>query len=99
MTASRPSTWHLRTWLLVAACVAIVVFQGWLAITVIGDLGMPGWDYRPVRDVPGESPYTLTAPYHALPFPQHVSGKQGEEDNPLRILNLYETYQLSGEAQ
>jgi len=88
-----------KTWLLVAACVLIVGFQGWLAYTLIGDLGQPDWDYRPVRDVPGESPYTLTEPYHPLPFPQHVLGKQGQEDNPLRILNLYETYELAGDAQ
>jgi hypothetical protein len=60
------TTSRLRTWLLVAACVAIVAFQGWLAYTVIGDLGQPDWDYRPVKDVPGESPYTLTEP---CPFP------------------------------
>ena len=93
-TSSRP-----KTWLVVAACVAIVVFQGWLAYTVIGDLGQPDWDYRPVKDVPGESAYTLTEPYHPLPYPQHVYGQQGDENNPLRILNLYGTYELSGKGQ
>ena len=88
-----------KTWLLVAACVAIVAFQGWLAYTVIGDLGQPDWDYRPIKDVPGESAYTLTEPYHPPPYPQHVDGRQGDEDNPLGILNLYETYELSGEGQ
>jgi hypothetical protein len=28
------------------AMLGIVAFQGWLAYTVIGDLGMPDWDYR-----------------------------------------------------
>ena len=93
-TSSRP-----KTWLVVAACVAIVAFQGWLAYTVIGDLGQPGWDYRPVKDVPGESAYTLSEPYHPLPYPQHVYGQQGDENNPLRILNLYGTYELSGKGQ
>jgi hypothetical protein len=41
----------------------------------------------------------LTNPYHPLPFPQHVYGRQGDEYNPLRILNLYETYELSGKGQ
>ena len=89
----------LRTWLLVVACVAIVAFQGLLALIVIGDLGQPDWDYRPIQDVPGESAYTLMPPYHPLPYPQHVYGNQGDEYNPLRILNLYETYELVGEGR
>ena len=90
---------RVKTWLLVAMCVAIVAFQGWLSFFVIGDLGQPDWDYRPVKDVPGESAYTLSTPYHPLPYPQHVFGKQGDEDNPLRILNLFETYELAGESR
>mgnify|MGYP000529547614 CR=1 FL=1 len=34
-----------KTWLIVLFCVAIVLFQGWLAFTVIGDLGQPGVSY------------------------------------------------------
>jgi len=98
MTAHKHATSRLKTCLLVISCVVIVVFQGWLAFSVIGDLGQPDWDYRPVKDVPGESAYTLIEPYHPLPFPQHVFGRQGEEQTPLRILNLYGTYELSGEA-
>ena len=75
-----------KTWLLVLFFVAIVIFQGWLAFTVIGDLGQPDWDYRPIKDVPGESPYAISDPYHPLPFPQHVRAKQGREENPS---NLY----------
>ena len=88
-----------RTWLLVAACLAIVAFQGWLAYTIIGNLGQPDWDYGPIRDVPGESAYTLIEPYHPLPYPQHVSREQGAERYDLHILNLYETYDLAGEAK
>ena len=98
MAHEHPTSW-LKTGLLVAACLAIVIFQGWLAHTVIGDLGQPDWDYRPIKDVPGESAYTLTAPYHPVPYPQHVLGAQGKEQNPLRILNLYETYDLAGDAK
>ena len=95
--ADEHSTSWLKTILLVLMCLVIVIFQGWLAHTVIGDLGQPDWDYRPVKDVPGESAYTLTAPYHPLPYPQHVVAKQGGEQYELRILNLYETYKLAGE--
>jgi hypothetical protein len=89
----------LKTWLTVAALVAIVVFQGLLAFNVIGDLGMPDWDYRPVKDVPGESAYTLMTPYHPLPYPQHVQGQAGAEQYPLRILSLGQAYDLEGEPQ
>ena len=95
--AHEHSTSWLKTILLVLMCLVIVIFQGWLAHTVIGDLGQPDWDYRPVKDVPGESAYTLTAPYHPLPYPQHVVAEQGAEQYELRILNLYETYKLAGE--
>ena len=65
----------VKTWGLILAMVAIVIFQGWFAFTVIGDLGQPDWDYRPIKDVPGESPYAV---YRVLPFPQHVRGDKGE---------------------
>jgi hypothetical protein len=74
-----------RTWLLVAAMVGIIFFQGWLAYTVIGDLGQPDWDYRPIPDVYGESPYAMYSP---IPFPQHVSGPPGEEVYPLKVLPI-----------
>jgi hypothetical protein len=75
----------LRTWALVAAMVGIVFFQGALAFLVIGDLGMPDWDYRPTPDVPGESPYAM---YPPLPTAQHVLGAQGAEAVPLEVLPL-----------
>ena len=74
-----------KTWLLVLFFIAIVAFQGWLAYNLIGDLGQPDWDYRPIKDVPGESPYAISDPYHALPYPQHVRGEQGREENPSHL--------------
>jgi hypothetical protein len=74
-----------KTWSLVLAMVGIVLFQGWLAYTVIGDLGMPDWDYRPVPDVYGESPYAM---YPPVPYPQHVRGPQGQESYPLQTLTI-----------
>ena len=74
-----------KTWLLVLFFVAIVVFQGWLAFTVIGDLGQPDWDYRPIKDVPGESAYAIYDPYHPLPYAQHVLKEQGQEENPKHL--------------
>ena len=68
-----------KTWVLVLFMVGIVVFQGWFAFTVIGDLGQPDWDYRPIQDVPAESPYAVYKPYDPLPCPQHVRAKQCQE--------------------
>ena len=77
-----------KTWLFILFFVVIVVFQGWLAFTVIGDLGQPDWDYRPIADVPGESPYAVHDPYHALPYAQHVQKVQGEEEHPTHLFVL-----------
>ncbi|MFO7708395.1 MAG: hypothetical protein R6V84_09505 [Desulfobacterales bacterium] len=74
-----------KTWILVAAMLAVVFFQGWLAHTVIGDLGQPDWDYRPIPDVYGESAYAM---YPALPYPQHVAAPQGVEAYPSKILPI-----------
>ena len=78
----------LKTWFLILFFVAIVAFQGWLAYNLIGDLGQPDWDYRPIKDVPGESSYAIYDPYHALPYPQHVRGKQGTDQYPSNILRF-----------
>lgn len=80
-----PSASPVRTWLLVAAMLAIVFFQGWLAYTVIGNLGQPDWDYRPIPDVYGESPYAI---YPPVPYPQHVRGPQGQESRPVKVLPI-----------
>jgi hypothetical protein len=55
--------------------VLLVLAQGAFSFLVVGDLGQPNWDYRPVKDVPGESPYAI---YEPLPYPQHIRGQKGE---------------------
>ena len=75
----------VKTWFLVLLMVGWVAFKGWLAYTVIGDLGQPDWDYRPIIDVPGESAYAIADPYHPLPYAQHVQGELGKEENPLHL--------------
>jgi hypothetical protein len=78
----------VKTWFLILLMVGWIIFQGWLAFTVIGNLGQPGWDYQPIPDVPGESAYAIYSPYHALPYSQHVHGEQGTEENPLHLKAL-----------
>jgi hypothetical protein len=63
------------TWAVVILLSAGILLKGFFAFFVVGDLGPPTWDYRPVKDVPGESPYAI---YQKLPNPQHVRGAGGE---------------------
>jgi hypothetical protein len=65
----------VKTWVIILLLVVFIFFKGGLAYFVIGDLGQPDWDYRPIPDVPGESEY---ANYPSVPFPQHVRGAKGE---------------------
>ena len=66
---------ELKTWITILLCVIIVLVQGMFAFTAVGNLGQPSWAYRPIRDVPGESPYAI---YKLLPYPQHIRGEKGE---------------------
>lgn len=63
------------TWWVILICVVVILIQGLFAFFVVGDKGQPDWDYRPVKDVPGESPYAI---YEKLPHAQHVKGEDGE---------------------
>ena len=64
-----------KTWVLIFLLVLFVLAKGFFALSVVGDRGQPSWDYRPIKDVPGESPYAV---YGVMPFPQHVRGAKGE---------------------
>lgn len=72
-TAHKEST--LVTWVVILLCMLLILIKGLFAFSVVGDKGQPDWDYRPVKDVPGESPYAM---YEKLPYPQHVKGSEGE---------------------
>ena len=85
MNHSEHETSAVKTWFLIMLMVGWVAFKGWLAYTVIGDLGQPDWDYRPILDVPGESAYAIANPYHPLPYAQHVRGELGKEENPSQL--------------
>ncbi len=85
MDHSEHTTSAVKTWFLILLMLGWVAFKGWLAYTVIGNLGQPDWDYRPIPDVPGESIYAVSEPYHPLPSCQHVRALQGKEENPLHL--------------
>ena len=72
-TSEKESTWV--TWIIIFLLLLWILGKGFFSFFVVGDLGQPTWNYRPVKDVPGESPYAIYAP---LPYPQHVSGDKGE---------------------
>jgi hypothetical protein len=63
------------TWIVIILLALFILFKGALSFLVVGDMGQPDWAFRPVRDVPGESPYAI---YEPLPYPQHVKGAEGE---------------------
>lgn len=66
---------EIKTWVVIGLILAFILFKGAFAFIVVGDNGMPDWDYRPVPGVPGESPYAM---YEKLPHSQHVRGRNGE---------------------
>ena len=74
-TSSHHPYSSMKTWLVVVSLVVFILAKGAFALFVVGDQGQPTWDYRPIDDVPGASPYAL---YDALPYPQHVRGEKGE---------------------
>jgi len=61
--------------IIIGLIVGFILVKGFYAFGVIGDLGQPDWDFRPIPDVPGESPYAV---YELLPHPQHIRGTGGE---------------------
>jgi hypothetical protein len=64
-----------KTWIVIIGLLILILAKGMFAYFVVGDLGQPTWDYRPVPDVPGQSPYAVYAPQA---YPQHVRGDKGE---------------------
>jgi hypothetical protein len=72
-STTKESTW--MTWIAIVLLLAWILGKGFFSFFVVGDLGQPTWNYRPIKDVPGESPYAV---YQAQPYPQHVKGTKGE---------------------
>jgi hypothetical protein len=75
MDASPEEQSARRTWIVIIALLILILVKGMFTYYVVGDLGPPNWDYRPVADVPGESPYAV---YPPQPHSQHVRGDKGE---------------------
>ncbi|MDH4205499.1 MAG: hypothetical protein OEV45_08220 [Desulfobacteraceae bacterium] len=72
-STTKESTWI--TWVVIFLLLAWILGKGFFSFFVVGDLGQPTWNYRPIKDVPGESPYAV---YQVQPYPQHVKGTKGE---------------------
>ncbi len=75
MTPNDHQASALRTWLIIFLLCLGILGQGLFSYYVVGDRGQPTWDYRPVKDVPGQSPYAF---YPLVPHGQHVRGAKGE---------------------
>ena len=65
----------ISNWVILFLLITLILAKGIYTFFIVGDLGQPTWDYRPVKDVPGQSPYAV---YQLLPDPQHVRGSGGE---------------------
>jgi hypothetical protein len=63
------------TWIFIGALIACFLLFSTFSYFFVGNRGQPDWAFRPVADVPGQSPYAIYTP---LPFPQHVQGEEGE---------------------
>jgi len=63
------------TWIFIGVLVLCFLIYSVFTYTFVGDRGQPTWDYRPVIDVPGQSPYAI---YRTLPYPQHIKEGRGE---------------------
>ena len=72
-STTKDSTWI--TWVVIVLLLAWILGKGFFSFFVVGDLGQSTWNYRPIKDVPGESPYAV---YQVQPYPQHVKGTKGE---------------------
>jgi len=72
-STTKDSTWI--TWVVIVLLLAWILGKGFFSFFVVGDLGQPTWNYRPIKDVPGESPYAV---YQVQRYPQHVKGIKGE---------------------
>jgi hypothetical protein len=70
-----PKESSFATWVVIFLLLGLILVKGLYAFFLVGDRGQPTWDYRPVKDVPAESPYAI---YDPLPHPQHVRGKEGK---------------------
>jgi len=70
-----PKESSFATWAVIFLLLAIIMAKGFFAFFFVGNPGQPTWDYRPVKDVPAQSPYAI---YEPLPYPQHVKGPRGE---------------------
>ena len=70
-----PQESSFATWVVILLLFGLILVKGLFAFSLVGDRGQPTWDYRPVKDVPAESPYAI---YEPLPSQQHVKGQKGE---------------------
>ena len=71
--SSHESVWRTYIWIIVF--LAIILGKGFFSLAVVSDQGQPTWNYRPMKDVPSQSPYAV---YQMMPAPQHVRGAGGQ---------------------
>ncbi|OPY67399.1 MAG: hypothetical protein A4E57_02336 [Syntrophorhabdaceae bacterium PtaU1.Bin034] len=71
----------LILWLLVCGVSLAFAIYGLIIFLVIGDKGVPAWDFGVVEDTPGKSEYsTFSGNGMAVPEEQHVAGRPSRAD-------------------
>ena len=74
MENTMPKKTTLHSWVIIGHLLALILAKGFYTFFLVGAPGQPTWDYRPIKDVPGQSPHAI---YKLLPDPQHVRGAGG----------------------
>jgi hypothetical protein len=75
MTHSTGKESTIATWVIIILLLVWILGKGIFSFFIVGNPGPPTWNYRPIKDVPGESPYAV---YQVQPYSQHVEGTKGE---------------------
>ena len=70
--APKKSTFY--DWVIICLLLILILAKGFYTFFVVGNSGQPAWDYRPIKDVPGQSTHAI---YKLLPGSQHVRGAGG----------------------
>ena len=46
-------------WIIVVAMTLLFILWGFFIFFAVGDKGPPSWDFGVIKDIPGESPYSM----------------------------------------
>jgi hypothetical protein len=68
----------LGSWLAVVGIAIAFLLWGWLVYVMVGDKGVPIWNFGEVEDIPGQSPYST---HQTKQFPSLVPSSETASQN------------------